>query len=413
MDKRLIVVGTLILFSSLFFYPGFYREPAPGQTAPVLSERVLQALERGERALNCVVWVKHHSTTLEKKIELLRAMENIATVGGTVQNLYPNLCAITASVPAENVYSLLEMPGVAFVDLNAEVEALGTVYLSIDSIVSILGVEELPGDGKGVDVFVLDTGAPVDIPVDTAVSMVGGSPYDGNGHGSAVVGIIKSIAPGARIHCIKVLRDDGRGDISAVLAGVDYVLDHKTEKTLVNASLGLPESPVCSLKEAFSVLVVSGAEAVVAAGNDPFTPMSPGTCPQVITVGAISGDNLLTSYSYRKFDVVSYGDQVGTAGIFKGKDIRGTSFATPVVTGLAARYLSSIKGGTAQVCLEETVKKATVLTPEGYPMPTAYRMAETPPEPEQKTIVPMFFLPVLLCGLSLLISGFLSPKKAF
>lgn len=413
MDKRLTAVGALILLSSLFFYPGFYREPAPGQTAPVLSERVLQALERGEKVLNCIVWVKHHSTILEKKINLLRSTENAKAIGGTVQNLYPNLSVASVSVPAENVYSLLELPGVDFVDLNAEVEALGTVYLSVDSIASTLGVEELPGNGKGVDVFVLDTGAPVDIPVDTAVSMVGGSPYDANGHGSAVVGIIKSIAPGAKIHCIKVLRDDGRGDISAVLAGVDYVLDHKAEKTVVNASLGLPESVMCSLKEAFSVLVVSGAEAVVAAGNDPYTPMSPGTCPQAITVGAISGDNLLTSYSYRKFDVVSYGDQIGVAGLFKGKDIRGTSFATPVVTGLAARYLSSIKGGTDQVSLEETIKKASIPTPEGYSIPTAYKMAETPPEPEQKTVVTMFFLPVLLCGLSLFISGFLSPKKSF
>lgn len=413
MDKRLIAVGTLILLSSLFFYPGFYHEPAPAQTMPVLSERVLQAIEKGERVLNCIVWVKHHSTTLEKKINLLRSMRGIENIGGKVLNLYPNLSIACVSVPAENVYSLLESPGVYFVDLNAEVSVLGTVYLPVDTIASILAVEELPGNGKGVDIFVLDTGAPIDIPVETAVSMVGGSPYDYNGHGSAVVGIIKAIAPGARIHCVKVLGDDGKGDINAVLAGVDYILDHKTEKTVVNASFGIPDSTLCSLKEAFSVLVLSGAEAIVAAGNDPYTPMSPGTCPQVITVGAISGDNLLTPYSYRKFDVVTYGDQIAVSGPFKGKEIRGTSFATPVITGLAARYLSSIKGGTAQVALEGTIKRASILSPEGYLMPTAYKLAETPPVSERTEVLPMFFAPLFLCGLSLVISGFFLPKKSF
>lgn len=408
MNRKLLVLGAVILLSSVLLYPGFYYPPSPKQEAPVLGDRVKEALQRRQRELRCIVWVEHHSTVWERKVNLVRSLLGIENIGGRVINLYPRLSAACVSVPAENVGSLLRFPGVRFVDLDAPVSTLAKVTLSLEDVKRYVDAEALPGDGRGVDVYVLDTGAPVDITVDSSVSFAGPSPYDGNGHGSAVIGIIKAIAPRARIHSVKVLRDDGSGSISSVLEGVEYALKQPGEKKLINASLGVQESTLCSLKEAFSVLVESGAEAVVAAGNDPQTPMSPGTCPRVITVGAVSGDNLLTEYSFRRFDVVSYGDQVGVSGPFKDREIRGTSFATPVVTGLAARYLSSIKGTTSQVNLERTILKGSVRTPEGYLLPVASALAETPPEVERAPLPPALFLPTLLAGLSLVFAGLFS-----
>lgn len=424
MDKRLVLLGVAILLASLLFYPGFYYEPSPKgvtnvlgrglrlslprperrEAEPVLGDRVKEAIQRGEKNLNCIVWVRHHSTTWEKKVNLIRSLMGLENIGGKVINIYPVLSAASVSVPSDNIYSLLGLPNVAFVDLDAPVVCLGGA-VPVETIQEWLRTEELPGDGAGVDIYVLDTGAPVELPVDSAVTFVGGSPYDGNGHGSAVIGIIKSIAPRARVHSVKVLRDDGTGTISTVIAGVEHVLERMGEKVVVNVSLGVPESTVCSLKEAFSVLVRSGAEAVVAAGNDPNTPMSPGTCPEVITVGAVSGDNRLTSYSYRRFDVVSYGDQIATAGPHRGREIRGTSFATPVVTGLVARYLSSIRGSTDQVDMERTLRGGSVRTPDGHLLPTAFSLAETPPEPERELIPPLLFIPMVITGISLIISG--------
>ena len=411
MDRRLVSLGLVIALFSLVFYPGFYYEPSPKGEAPVLSDRVLEALQRGEKTLNCIVWVRHKSTIWEKKVNLIMSLAGAENIGVKVTTIYPALSSASVTVPAENVHSLLQLPNVYLVDLDAPVRALGAFFVSVDDIMSFLEVQEIPKGGDGVDVYVLDTGAPTGIKVDSAVTFVGGSPYDVNGHGSAVIAIIRKLAPRARIHSVKVLRDDGTGSISTILEGLEYVLEQPGEKKVVNASLGLPESTVCSLKEAFSVFVLSGGEAVVAAGNDPYTPMSPGTCPEAITVGAISGDNRLTEYSYRRFDVVAYGDQIGLEGPFKGQHIRGTSFAAPVVTGLVARYMSVVKGTTAQVDMEKTLKKGSASTPEGYLLPKASMLVQTPPVPEREIVPAKFFLPVLLAGVSLVLAGFFSPKK--
>jgi subtilisin family serine protease len=221
-----------------------------------------------------------------------------------------------------------------------------------------------------------------------------------------VIGIIKALAPGARIHSVKCLRDDGSAAASDILKGLEWCLRQPREKKIINASLGAKDSAVCSLKEAFTTAILTyGFDAVAAAGNDPKEVMSPASAKAVVGVGAVGADNKLTYYSSRVFDVVSYGNVVATAGPLKGQNMAGTSFASPVVAALAARYMSSIKGKTSQVDLVETLKRGSVRTPEGYRLVTASALEKTPPAPETAPLRNVLFLPLLLAGLSLVLVG--------
>ncbi|HWI63223.1 MAG TPA: S8 family serine peptidase [Symbiobacteriaceae bacterium] len=62
-------------------------------------------------------------------------------------------------------------------------------------------------------------------------------PYDDNGHGTHVAGIaagagvasptMKGMAPGAALVGVKVLDGDGSGSFSAVIAGVEWVIENR------------------------------------------------------------------------------------------------------------------------------------------------------------------------------------------
>ena len=73
-----------------------------------------------------------------------------------------------------------------------------------------------------------------------------GTGFDGHGHGTHVAGIaaafdndfgVVGIAPGARLHSVKVLDDAGNGYLSAIVAGVDWVTARAAEIDVVNMSL--------------------------------------------------------------------------------------------------------------------------------------------------------------------------------
>jgi serine protease AprX len=286
-------------------------------------------------------------------------------------------------------------------------------------------VQQLYGyDGAGIGVAVVDSGIGYHQDLtyfgsNSAVKVVNGqrvaafvdfvngrsSPYDDNGHGSHVAGIIggnglltlgarAGIAPASHLVGLKVLDDHGGGYISNVIAAMDWIVENRTTYNIrvVNLSVGaaVTESYTTDpLTLAAKRVVDLGVVVVTAAGNQGRNPVTgktvygtitaPGNAPWVLTVGAYShegtlprGDDKMGGYSSRgptahdfaaKPDVVATGTGIVSLAIpgslmyttkaaylLKGTQysltkpylsLTGTSMASPIVAGTVALMLQA------------------------------------------------------------------------
>ena len=140
----------------------------------------------------------------------------------------------------------------------------------------------------------------------TSVSFASAAPNsagDGLGHGTFVAGLAAGAAPGyagaapsAKLVSVDVLNDDGMGYTSDIIAGVDWVLQHKDQYGIRVVNLSLTGADNSSfmydpLDRAVERLWFGGIVVVAAAGNygtgsEQTIAYSPGNDPFVITVGA-------------------------------------------------------------------------------------------------------------------------------
>lgn len=258
--------------------------------------------------------------------------------------------------------------------------------------------------GKGVGVAIVDTGIGLHKDFTEGGNRVIAfrdfinrktEPYDDNGHGTHVAGIIggngysskgkyMGVAPECNFIVLKVLDHRGDGNISDVLAGLQWIIDHRKRYNIrvVNISVGtsakdnLDENSL--LVQGVNAVWDSGIVVVVAAGNNGPGPMSistPGISRKVITVGS-SDDNVAvevfgtrtkdysgrgpTPYCIKKPDIVAPGSNIiscnisrfvsrGRAGMkYSAAETpmmytikSGTSMATPVVSGAIALLLGA------------------------------------------------------------------------
>ncbi|WP_240662611.1 S8 family serine peptidase [Streptomyces sp. WAC 06738] len=242
-----------------------------------------------------------------------------------------------------------------------------------------LGMIGAPGawesglSGAGVDVAVLDTGIDADHPdlrgqIAAARDFTGsGSTGDPDGHGTHVASIVagtgaaadgarRGVAHGARLLNARVLDDEGRGQSSWVIAGMEWATEQGAE--VANLSLGAQpgesDDPVALALEALTA--DTGTLFVAAAGNmGPFggTIQSPGIARSALTVGAAVESGKTAFYSsvgptratFRaKPDLIAPGSGItaarsggGTADPYT--TMNGTSQAAPHVAGAAALLL--------------------------------------------------------------------------
>ncbi|MGW3244480.1 S8 family serine peptidase [Streptomyces sp. NPDC001070] len=259
-------------------------------------------------------------------------------------------------------------------------------------------------DGTGVKVAVLDTGADTHHPdlagrVSSAVSFVPGeSAEDGNGHGThtastvggsgaASDGAEKGVAPGADLLIGKVLGDEGYGEDSWVIAGMEWAVNQGAK--VVSMSLGgsEPTDGTDPMSQALDRLSESsGALFVVAAGNTGYeaSMSAPGTADAALTVAAVdSGDRLAyfstTGPRYGDYalkpDIAAPGVDILAAKAGGSADggwyqtMSGTSMATPHVAGAAAILAQEHPGWSGP-----QLKDALMSTSKPLPDLTAYQV---------------------------------------
>jgi serine protease AprX len=216
---------------------------------------------------------------------------------------------------------------------------------------------------------------------------------DGLGHGTFVAGLaaggapgITGAAPSAKLVSVDVLNDDGLGYTSDIIAGIDWVLQHKDQYAIRVANLSLTGSDNSSfmydpLNKAVERLWFAGVVVVAAAGNygdgtEGTVAFSPGNDPFAITVGAAdlagtaaAGDDVAAPWSaygfthdgFRKPDVGAPGRYLvaavpaaSTLAIQRPErlvapgymQLSGTSMAAAVVSGTAAHVLAAHPGYT-------------------------------------------------------------------
>jgi subtilisin family serine protease len=224
--------------------------------------------------------------------------------------------------------------------------------------------------GEGAVVAVVDSGVLAGHP-DLAGRLVAGhdyvqddeTPQDGDGHGTHVTGIIVadtgnnvgvgSVAPGAKVMPVRVLGDDGSGEVDDVTAGVNFAVDHGAQ--VINLSLG-PELPIVGGDAGFDAAVDraldKGIVVVAAAGNSSLPVCDqPAAEGRLLCVGAVDkrrsrsffsnfGDGLGIVAPGGSGVPITDEDILSTWNDGGYEELAGTSQASPHVAGVAALLVS-------------------------------------------------------------------------
>ena len=234
---------------------------------------------------------------LEKDLEIVRRIVSIATAG---------LLILVAGF----AYNIIVGDGLTFVKPSDSLIQSEQTYRDLINI---------PGEytGSGVDVCIVDTGMELNHPdlegFDVAgwVDVVQGksNPYDDNGHGTNMAGILvadgwfNGVAKNVNLYVAKALLANGSGFEEDVVAGIDWCINQNVN--IISLSLGGGQdlfpflgSNGRTIEDSVNDATARGIFVVAAAGNDGGEDddgdvASPGSERRVICVGGVtlSGDH--------------------------------------------------------------------------------------------------------------------------
>jgi subtilisin family serine protease len=249
--------------------------------------------------------------------------------------------------------------------------------LPLDGTMNLQVANATSDGGSGVSAYVIDTGVRSDheqfggrvASGYTAVSDGNGT-EDCNGHGTHVAGTVGGadfgVAPSVSIVPVRVLDCYGSGNLSDVIAGLEWVIeDHAPGQLAVaNMSLGGPNS------EALNIVVQNviddGVIMVVAAGNGNTNACanSPASVPAAITVGATDANDQRASFSdYGPcVDLFAPGVDITSSSIDSStatETLSGTSMAAPHVAGAVALTLASTRSASVGAITTNVVNSAS------------------------------------------------------
>ena len=304
---------------------------------------------------------------------------------GTPGRRFTTLSAQVADIPDSCLASLSAHPDVRAVSVDRAVR--GALQRTTRATVGATWVAEQFGfDGAGVGIAIVDSGVAA-WHEDLGNSRVAHfadfvnrqrQPYDDYGHGTHVAGIIagngqssggtrRGIAPGAHLVVLKALDGEGDGNVSHVIAAIDYAVRHRATFNIrilnLSVAAGVYESyNTDPLTQAARRAVDAGIVVITAAGNQgrdaSGAPQyggitAPGNAPWVLTVGAANDngtvdrrDDTIASFSSRgpaPFDGSAKPDLVAPGVAIESLADPGTLL---YLTRPKARRWGTVKSGT-------------------------------------------------------------------
>ncbi|GGE19017.1 serine protease AprX [Marinithermofilum abyssi] len=376
----------------------------------VLHGTVIQALHRLSRARVLV----QLDPEAAGRLQLTRM--------GVGSTYYSSIHTYRLNVSLSQLQELMGMPEVKKVYLDRKVYALLDTAVPATGAPKVWKGSDVPNFGENAAIAIIDTGIhphpDLTRPQNRIIAFkdfVKGKshPYDDNGHGTHVAGACagngfsskgkyKGTAPNAKLVGIKVLNKSGSGNLSDVIAGVQWCIDNKDKYGIrvINLSLGsrtgtsYKDDPVAQIVEQ---AWKAGITVVAAAGNEgpeSNTISSPGIHPQIITVGASDNknsvdrnDDEIAPFSSRgptadgvvKPDLLAPGTNITSLRVIHSyidkmsphsrvnqyyTVLSGTSMATPIVAGIVALLLTKNPNWTP-----DQVKQALISTAEDLGLP--------------------------------------------
>lgn len=213
-------------------------------------------------------------------------------------------------------------------------------------------------------------------------------PMDHNGHGTHVAGIaagntnntlgISGVSPNSNILAVRVLDAGGSGSTATVVAGLEWANAATSadcggqEPKIYNLSLGGPDSD--AVNAAISDAVVLNRIVAAAAGNSNRSAKIgnyPGANPDTFTVASTEDNNHRSYFSnYDKpidpwVHIAAPGSGILSTYFSDYRKLSGTSMATPVIAGAAARVWAKNPTMTALDVQDQLIN--TAMPAKGFP----------------------------------------------
>ncbi len=330
-------------------------------------------------------------------IVTLRSGAPAAALGASGRPLWPGSRHILVRLPGgatpAGLRRLARLPGVVAVEPDRTRRRLGAPDPLIDRQPYLAAIRWTPPPGTGPRplVAVLDTGIDARAPDLAGVvvagggrSFVPGSPdplLDREGHGTHVAGILGAVTGNGiggagvgavRLLPVKIADRTGTATTSSLVSGLHYAVSRRAR--VINVSFGgAGFSPL--EQEAVDQAVHAGALVVAAAGNtgsDGSVRQYPGAYRHVLAVGAVGSDDMPLAGSTRgpQVAIAAPGADILSTAPAGGEERyvtrTGTSMATAMVSGAAARLMAARPGIRADQVWTMLTETARDVMPAGW-----------------------------------------------
>ncbi|MDP6099290.1 MAG: S8 family serine peptidase, partial [Candidatus Thalassarchaeaceae archaeon] len=250
-------------------------------------------------------------------------MPNLPNAGDSKSLVSENIAIIISIASAILIISSVTIAGVGlyqFLYQNSEKTGPPSELLDWqDDFRTLTGLDNVSATGAGVSLCIVDTGIDLTHSDFVGKSLSGwkdfindqDSPYDDQGHGTAMAGLIwandwmKGVSTDVDLYVAKAMSSDGEGVDETIASAVDWCVDSGVD--IISLSLGGAAgfnyfiSSTDSLENSVDSAISSGVFVVAAAGNDGENDdgdvSSPGSVEDVICVGGVGRDGSIWSGS--------------------------------------------------------------------------------------------------------------------